>query len=330
MKPKNILIFGCSGQIGRSIVRKLTKDNYIVTAVTRNIHQNGIVLKTLGNAGFINIVEANIFNEKKIRELFKNADICINLIGILYEKKKGNTFKNIHTVFPTILAKLCKEYNLKHFIHLSALGINDAVDSNYAKSKLDGENKIFQNFPLATILRPSIVYSVEDKFSTSFMTLLSRLPLFPLYYNGKTKFAPIACSDLTDIIHHVISKNIYSKIIECVGPEIITFKEILQKLLKLINKKRILLPFPLPLAELSARFFEILPKPLITMDQLRLLKYDNVASGKYKTNSDIGMPSKRYFDDEVKKYCYMWKDGGQFSTEKYISNSDLENRSNHN
>ena len=162
------------------------------------------------------------------------------------------------------------------------------------------------------------------------MTLLSRLPLFPLYYNGKTRFAPIACSDLTDIIHHVISKNIYSKIIECVGPEIITFKEILQKLLKLIDKKRILLPLPLPLADLSARFFEILPKPLLTRDQLRLLKYDNIASGKYKTNSDIGMPSKRYFDDEVKKYCYMWKDGGQFSTEKYISNSDLENKSNQN
>ena len=328
MKAKNILIFGCSGQIGRSIVRKLTRDNFSVTAVTRNIHQNGIVLKTLGNAGFINIVEANIFDEKKIRELFKKADICINLIGILYEKKNGNTFKNIHTVLPSILAKLCKEYKLKHFIHLSALGISDAVDSDYAKSKLEGENEIFKNFPLATILRPSIVYSVEDNFSTSFMTLLSRLPLFPLYYGGKTRFAPIACSDLTDTIHHVISKNIYSKIIECVGPEIITFKEILQKLLKLIDKKRILLPLPLPLADLSARFFEILPKPLLTRDQLRLLKYDNIASGKYKTNSDIGMPSKRYFDDEVKKYCYMWRDGGQFSTEKYISNSDLENKSN--
>ena len=317
MKAKNILIFGCSGQIGRSIVRKLTKDNYSVTAVTRNIHQNGIVLKTLGNAGFINIVEANIFDEKKIRELFKKADICINLVGILYEKKKGNTFKNIHTIFPSILAKLCKEYNLKHFIHLSALGINDAVDSDYAKSKLEGENEIFKNFPLATILRPSIVYSVEDKFSTSFMTLLSRLPLFPLYYNGKTRFAPIACSDLTDTIHHVISKNIYSKIIECVGPEIITFKEILQKLLKLIDKKRILLPFPLALAELSARFFEILPKPLLTRDQLRLLKYDNISSGKYKTNFQIGIPSLRFFDEEVEKYSYMWKEGGQYSTKKY-------------
>ena len=324
MKAKNVLIFGCSGQIGRSIVRKLTKDNYTVTAVTRNIHQKGIILKTLGNAGFINIVEANIFDEKKIRELFKKADICINLIGILFEQKKGNTFKNIHTVFPSLLAKLCKEYNLKYFIHLSALGINDAVDSDYAKSKLDGENEILKNFPLATILRPSIVYSVDDSFSTSFMTLLNRLPLFPLYHDGKTKFAPIACSDLTDTIHHVISKNIYSKIIECVGPEIITFKEILERLLFLIGKKRILLPLPLKLAELSARFFEILPKPLITRDQIRLLKYENIASGKYKTNSDIGIPSKRYFNDEVKKYCYMWREGGQFSTEKYLVNKNLK------
>ncbi len=182
MKAKNVLIFGCSGQIGRSLVRKLTKNNYTVTAVTRNIHQKGIVLKTLGNAGFINIVEANIFDEQKIRKLFKQADICINLVGILYEQKKGNTFKNIHTIFPSILAKLSKEYNLKHFIHLSALGINEAVDSEYAKSKLNGENEISKNFPLATILRPSIVYSVEDNFTTSFMSLLNKLPFFPLYY----------------------------------------------------------------------------------------------------------------------------------------------------
>ena len=330
MKAKNVLIFGCSGQIGRSIVRKLTKGNYTVTAVTRNIHQKGIVLKTLGNAGFINIVEANIFDEKKIRELFGKADICINLVGILYEQKKGNTFKNIHTVFPSILAKLSKEYKLKHFIHLSALGINDAVDSDYAKSKLAGENEILKNFPLATILRPSIVYSVEDNFTTNFMTLLSRLPVFPIYYSGESRFAPIACSDLTDTIHHVISNNIYSKIIECVGPEIITFKEILQRLLNLIDKKRILLPFPLPLAELSARFFELMPKPLLTRDQLRLLAHSNIATGKYKTNSDIGMPSKRYFDEEVKKYCYMWREGGQFSTEKYNPNNDLENKTNQN
>ncbi len=318
MKAKNCLIFGGSGQIGRNLIRKLTKNSYRVTVVTRNIHQKSYIIKTQANAGYIDIVEANIFDEKKIRRLLKNSDICINLIGILFEKKRGNTFKNIHTIFPSLLASLCKEYKLKHFIHLSALGVGDATDSLYAKSKLDGENNVLKNFPLATILRPSVVYSVDDNFTTNFMTLLNRLPFFPLYYKGETKFAPIHCSDLTDTIFHVISKNIYSKIIECVGPEEMTFKQIIEKLLNLINKKRILLPMPLFVAEFSARLFEIMPKPLLTRDQLKLLKYNNIQTGKYKTNSEIGIPSVRFFDKEVKKYCYMWKEGGQFSTEKYF------------
>ena len=272
MKAKNCLIFGGSGQIGRNLIRKLTKNNYKVTVVTRNIHKKSYIIKTQANAGYIDIVEANIFDEKKIRDLFKKADICVNLIGILFENKKGNTFKNIHSIFPSILAKLCKEYNLKHFIHISALGINEAEDSLYAKSKLEGENNILKNFSLATILRPSVVYSSDDNFSTNFMTLLNRLPFFPLYYNGSTKFSPIHCSDLTDVIYDVISKKIESKIIECVGPETITFKQIIEKLLILIGKKRLLIPFPLIVAKLSARFFEIMPNPLLTRDQLRLLK----------------------------------------------------------
>ena len=328
MKAKNCLIFGGSGQIGKNLIRKLTKNSFKVTVVTRNIHQKSYIIKTQANAGYIDIVESNIFEENKIRNLFQKADVCINLIGILFEEKKGNTFKNIHTIFPSLLAKLSKEYNLKHFIHLSALGINDAIDSDYAKSKLEGENEVLKNFPLATILRPSIVYSVDDNFTTSFMTLLNRLPMFPLYYGGKTKFAPIHCSDLTDTIHYVVTKNVYSKIIECVGPEIMSFHDILKRLLKLIEKKRILLPMPLLIAEATARFFEIMPKPLITRDQLRLLKYDNIASGKYKTNFDIGIPSTKKFNDEVKKYCYMWKDGGQFSTEKYLVDNDFKKKIN--
>ena len=323
MKAKNCLIFGGSGQIGRNLIRKLTKNNIRVTVVTRNIHQKSYIIKTQANVGYLEIVEANIFNETKIRDLFKKSDICINLIGILFEKKNGNTFKNIHNIFPSLLAKLSKEYNLKHLIHLSALGINEARDSQYAQSKLEGEINILKNFPLATILRPSVVYSVDDNFTTNFMTLLNRLPFFPLYYNGDTKFSPIHCSDLTNIIYYVISNNIYSKIIECVGPETITFKEIIQKLLKLIEKKRILLPMPLSIANISAKIFEIMPKPLLTRDQLRLLKYNNISSGKYKTNSDIGIPSIRYFDEEVKKYCYMWKEGGQFSTKKYREQNNL-------
>ena len=102
---------------------------------------------------------------------------------------------------------------------------------------MDGENEILKNFPLATILRPSVVYSVDDNFTTNFMTLLNRLPIFPLYYSGRTKFTPIHCSDLTDVIQLVISKNVNANIIECIGPEILTFKQILIRLLNLIDKK---------------------------------------------------------------------------------------------
>ena len=323
MKLKNCLIFGGSGQIGRNLIRKLTKNNIKTTVITRNIHQKSYIIKTQGNAGYIDIVEANIYDEKKIRNLFSKADVCINLIGILFEKNNGNTFYNIHTLFPSLLAKLAKEFKLKNFIHLSALGINDSLDSKYALSKLEGEKNILKNFPLATILRPSVVYSVDDNFTTNFMTLLNRLPVFPLYYSGKTKFTPIHCSDLTDIIYHVISNNINSKIIECVGPEVISFKEIIQRLLVLINKKKFLFPMPFPLASITAKIFQLMPNPLLTEDQLKLLKYDNVLSKKYKSNFDIGVPSKRYFDEEVKKYSYMWRDGGQFSTEKYLTKKNI-------
>ena len=324
MKVKNCLIFGGSGQIGRYLIRKLTQNNIKVTVVTRSIHQKSNIIKTQGNAGYIEIVEANIYDEKKIRNLFSRADYCINLVGILYEQKKGNTFYNIHTLFPSLLSKLAKEYKLKNLIHLSALGINDAIDSNYAISKLDGEKNILNNFPMATILRPSVVYSVDDNFTTNFMSLLNVLPFFPLYYSGKTKFTPIHCSDLTDIIYHVITNNINSKIIECVGPEVITFKNIIERLLNLIDKKRILISMPLLFASISAKFFQLMPKPLLTEDQLKLLKYDNILSGKYKSNFDIGLPSKKYFDEEVKKYSYMWKAGGQFSTEKYTLKKNNE------
>ena len=322
MKPNNCLIFGGSGQIGSHLIRKLTKNGYRVTVVTRNIHQKGLNIKSSGNQGWIEIVEANIFDEKKIRNLFENADICINLVGILFEKKGNGSFETVHSLFPSILSNLCKEYDLKHFIHLSALGINEAKDSKYAISKLEGEKNILSNFPLSTILRPSVVFSSSDRFTTQFMSLLKRLPIIPLYYNGQTKFMPIHCSDLTDIIFNIVSKKIHSNIIECVGPEVITFKEILEKLQKLINKKRILFPLPLPLAKMSAKLFQLLPTPLLTEDQLKLLKYHNVSSGKYKTNSDIGIPSKLFFENEVKKYCYMWREGGEFSTEKYTEKKD--------
>ena len=315
MKPKNCLIFGASGSIGRNLIRSLTKNNIKVTALTRNIHQKGYILKTQANPGYLEIVEGSIFDHKLIEKLFSNADLCVNLIGILFEKGKNN-FKNLHTEFPKMISKYASTYKLEKFVHVSALGIESAKDSIYAQSKLKGEKEILNNFNKAVIVRPSIVYSVDDNFTTQLMTLLRLLPIFPLYYNGKTKFRPIFCSDLTNSITKIITDDIEENIIEFVGPEEMTFKEILEKLLSLIDKKRLLLPMPISLARMTARIFELLPKPLITNDQLRLLKYDNVLSGKYKSNNDFEFNCSSRFEDEVNKYSYMWKNEGEYSKKR--------------
>jgi len=239
----------------------------------------------------------------------------------LYEKGKVNTFKNIHEKFPNFLSNLCREYNVQQFIHLSALGIENAKDSLYAKSKLAGEAIIKNNFKEANILRPSVIYSVDDNFTTNFMTLLNLSPIFPIYYKGATLFRPIYISDLIEIIYQIIDKNIKSETIECIGLEEISLKDILKKLLKLIGKKRILLPLPLVVAQITAFFFQMFPKPLITIDQLKLLKYSNIPSGKNKTNFDIKLPSFANSENEVKKYSYMWRQGGEFTKIKEEENN---------
>ena len=312
MKHKEILVFGATGQIGRNLIRKLTKNNYKVTAVTRNIHRAGYILKTQANPGYLRVVEIKNFKTETLEDLIKNCSICINLVGILYEKKQ-NHFKTLHTDLPDLISLLANKFKIEKFIHLSALGVENAADSKYALSKFEGEKKILKNFKQSIILKPSIVYSVDDKFSTRFMTLLSRLPIMPIYYEGKTKFAPIHVTDLIEIILQIIENQKQSLILECIGPETLTFKEIILKLLKSINKKRLLLPLPLPIAALTAKFLQLLPNPLLTEDQLNLLKYDNINSGINKTNFDLGILSKRKFEQEINKYSFNWRTGGQFS-----------------
>ena len=319
MKQKEILVFGATGQIGRNLLRKLSKNNYKITAVTRNIHRAGYILKTQANPGYLNLVEVRNFNINKIDNLVKECSICINLVGILYEKSKGQ-FETMHANFPDMLSQLANKYKIDKFIHVSALGIEQATDSNYAKSKLLGEKKIKQNFNNSIILKPSIVYSVDDNFTTKFMKLLSTLPLMPLYYNGKTKFSPIHVSDLTDIIFKMVENKTKDIVLECVGPENLSFKEMINLMLQSINKKRILLPMPYSFAALSAKILQILPNPLLTEDQLKLLKYDNIKSGLYKTNHDLEFKTNRNFKSEIDKYSFNWRTGGQFSKKNDVLN----------
>ena len=142
----------------------------------------------------------------------------------------------------------------------------------------------------------------------------------PLYYNGSTKFSPIHVSDIVEIIFQIIESQNKSLTMECIGPKVMSFKEIINELLISIDKKRLLLPLPKPIASLTAKFLQLLPKPLLTEDQLKLLKYDNIKSGLYKTNFDLGLKANKTFRIEVDKYSYNWKTGGQYARKKNIIN----------
>ena len=146
--------------------------------------------------------------------------------------------------------------------------------------------------------------------------MLNLLPVFPLYYKGLTKFMPIHASDVADLTYHIISNEIHSKNIEAVGPEVLTFREILEILLRLINKKRLLVPISIFIGKITSSIFELLPNPLITSDQLKLLKYDNISSSDGISNFDINCPSKITFENGVEKYSYNWREGGKYSIKK--------------
>ena len=234
------------------------------------------------------------------------------MVGILFEKGSNN-FANIHEKFPSMISSLCNKHKISKLIHLSALGVENAKESKYAKSKLKGETFVKQNFKNSIILKPSIIYSVDDNFTTMLMGLLNLSPIFPLYYGGKTKFMPLHCTDICNLILDLIENDTAEKTIECVGPDELTFKEIIEKLLKLIEKKRLFIPIPIFVANIMATFFQLLPKPLITKDQIKLLRYDNIPSGNHKTNFDIGKKFGLRFETEVEKYCYMWKETGEYA-----------------
>ena len=237
------------------------------------------------------------------------------------KQKIKNDFRKIHSDLPNLLSQIANRQNIKKFIHISALGIENALDSEYAKSKLEGEKKIINNFRNSIILRPSIVYSVDDNFTTRFMKILSLLPIMPIYYGGNTKFSPIHVSDLINIIFEIIENRNEKLIMECVGPENLSFKEIIKLILNSINKKRLIFPMPNLLATISAKILQLFPQPLLTEDQLKLLKYDNIKSGNLKNNFDFDLGAKKKFKDEIEKYSYNWTSGGQFSKSNHMVKS---------
>ena len=202
---KIIAIFGAGGFIGRHLMRHLTKLDYRIKVATRNVHQKGY-LKPLGNPGQIELFKTNIFNEEDVKNVLKNCDLVINLVGILYETGKQK-FNHIHSRFPQLLSNLCSEQGIKNLVHISALGAKEKHNSLYMQSKLEGEKNIQDTFKPSVILRPSVVFGPEDKFFNTFASLAQFSPALPLVGGGKTKFAPIYVGDVAKAIVKALELN---------------------------------------------------------------------------------------------------------------------------
>ena len=311
-KDKIICIFGGSGFLGQHVVQDLARAGYRIKIASR-IPESAFELKTYGDVGQIAPVVCNYSDKASLENVIDGCDVVINLIGILYQKSK-NSFMRVHHDLPEAMATVCHEKKISKFIHVSALGV-ETSQSKYAKSKLAGEKAIVEAYPDATILRPSVVFGAGDNFFNMFAKLATFLPVLPLIGGGKTKFQPVYVGDIAQAIANIVEEKtdeFKGKTYQLAGPEVVTFKEIYQILLSEINRDRALVSVPWPIAKLQGAVFGLLPKPLLTYDQVVSLKSDNVKDDAALGLQDLDVESTA-MGSILPRYLSNFKKGGPFS-----------------
>ena len=311
MKNQICTILGGGGFIGRYLVRNLTKKNYRCIISTRKPFEKGY-LKTQATPGAIELIKWNPNNFSELKEAIKNSDVVVNLLGILYETRKQK-FYNIHTNIPDVISKICSESDVKKFIHVSAIGANENSKSLYQKSKYQGEVKALNNFKNTIIIRPSVVCGTEDNF-TNLFSKLSILPVIPLV-GINYKFQPILVNNVADaIVKSLEINNNEGKIYEIGGPKVISFGNMVKSILHTINKKRIVVSLPMPIAKIQTTITDLLPiPPILTKDQCKILsEADNIVSNNHQNLNDLDIKPLDV-EEAMKKWLWRYKEGGQFS-----------------
>jgi NADH dehydrogenase len=312
-EQKIATIFGGTGFLGRQIVRELAMAGYTVKVATRR-QERAYFLKTCGVVGQIVPFECNYSDPGSIEAAIKGSSCVVNTIGILTQSKRAS-FQNAHVDLPANIAKECKKEGVSKFVHISALGV-DKARSKYAVSKLEGEEAVRKNFPDATILRPSLIFGPEDNFFNMFAEMARYLPVLPLIGGGKTRFQPVYVGDVAAAVMKAIeNESAQGKIYELGGEEIVTFKEIMEKLFYYTERPRYLIPVPWMIAKIQAWFMGILPSPPITVDQVESLKTDSILSKDALNLRDLDVAPTSMaliLPCYLERYC----SGGHYSSKK--------------
>ena len=300
IKNKNILILGGSGFLGKCLIKLLLDSRANVILLSRKITKLSDFYKETIN-GQLTILNGNVSDIKFLKNSINKVDGVINLCGILYENKSGN-FDKVHSDIPAILGKICTEKKIKSLIHVSALGVSEISESSYSRSKASGERRLLKNFPKGIIIRPSLLYGKGDNFFGQFSDMATISPFLPLI-SRKTKFQPVFVNDVAQsIINVMCKKNNKHNIYEIGGNSAYTFEKLLKILLKIKGIKRFFIPLNPSLMMLPALFLERLPKPPFTVDQMKLLKYDNILKGDFPGLKDLGIEPSDMEEELIKIY----------------------------
>jgi NADH dehydrogenase len=271
-----VTVFGGSGFVGRHVIRALAKRHYRIRVAVRRPELAGH-LQPLGRVGQIHPVQANLRHAGSITAAVRDADVVVNLVGILYERGRQR-FDAVHTAGAAAVAQAATLHGAR-LVHMSTLGANEDATSAYARSKAAGEKAVLAAAPGATIFRPSIMFGPDDDFFNKFASLARFMPALPLIGGGKTRFQPAFVGDVAAAFAAAVAGDTRpGTTYELGGPEVLTFRELMEYVLATTERKRLLVPIPFALAKLEAFFLQMLPKPMLTPDQVEMLKRDSVVT----------------------------------------------------
>ena len=312
---KKICLFGGTGFLGTCITRLLAKNGHQIKIATRStFDEDALELKsTVSDPGQIKLQKINIHSDRDVENFIKGSDICINLVGILFERGQS-TFNRVHTEFVERLTNFInKEKSIKHFIHFSSLGVKAGTESKYLESKFKAEEIIKSKLNNYTIIKPSVVFGGgKNDFTNMFAKLVSLFPVIPLA-GAYVKFAPVYVGDIAKGIEKIINDELRNETFEFVGDEVFTLEELVKLISTEIRVKNLIIPIPSWVGRMQGRVLGLAPKPMLTLDQVKTLESgDNISTGNNRTLKDLNI-SLEALRKIIPNYLWRYRREGQFA-----------------
>jgi NADH dehydrogenase len=313
---KLVTIYGGSGFVGRYITRRLAQAGWRIRVAVRHPNE-AMHVKTYGVVGQIAPVLCNIRDDASVRAVMTDADAVVNCVGT-FDRKGKNNFDAVQESGATSIARLAAEEGVARLVHLSAIGADPGSDSDYARTKGEGEQGILEHFPEAVILRPSVIFGPEDAFFNRFASMSRWGPVLPIV-GADTKFQTVYVDDVAKAAAMGVEGRAAPGIYELGGPDVNTFRELMREMLQIIRRRRLIMNIPFWMATVMAAVMEALQTitlglfpPQITRDQVKTLKVDNVVSGKHKTFADLGIEPTAS-EAVLPDYLWRFRPGGQYA-----------------